>query len=146
MPAVFTAHFNQSVDATVPESIADVEAGTFGPSDVTVVGASHGAVKGSLVVNGDQLTFIKTGGALVVDVYTVTMRSASNGIKGIDGSLLDGNNDGAGGDNYVHAFTILPVNGPTVGIAGFRAWPPDKRSRFKLRPAAFQSRSATEAE
>ena len=112
----FTAHLSQAVDATVL-SLYDTEDGSLGPADVTLVGVNQGAVKGSLVASGDQLTFIKTGSPLAPDVYTVTMRSASNGIRGTDGSLLDGNSDGTGGDSYVHTFTIDSITGPTVGIA-----------------------------
>src|SRR5262245_47822100 len=94
----FTAQFNQSVDSSVL-NLYDTEAGALGPPDVTVVGANQGDVSGSLVVKGNQLTFVKTGGILAPDVYTVMMRSADNGIKGADGSLLDGNSDGTPGDD-----------------------------------------------
>jgi hypothetical protein len=95
----FTAQLNQAVDATVL-NLYDTEAGTLGPADVTVVGATQGAV------NGNKLTFIKTGGILAPDTYTVTMRSATNGIKGADGSFLDGDSDGDAG------------NGPFFGGSG----------------------------
>src|SRR5689334_20573584 len=69
----FTAQFNQAVDSTVL-NLYDTETAALGPADVTVVGAAQGNVNGSLVVNGNQLTFVKTDGVLAPDVYTVTMQ------------------------------------------------------------------------
>src|SRR5262252_5450771 len=66
----FRAQFNQAVDSSVL-NLYDTESGTFGPADVTVVGADQGNISGSLVVDGNQLTFVKTGGVLAPDVYTV---------------------------------------------------------------------------
>src|SRR6188768_4064107 len=118
----FTAHFNQAIDSS-SLNLYDTETGTFGPADVTVVGASAGSVKGTLTVDNDTLRFIKTGGVLSPDIYTVTMRGASNGVKAIGGDLLDGNNDGTAGDNYVGAFTMNPLAGITVGISDFARGP-----------------------
>jgi methenyltetrahydromethanopterin cyclohydrolase len=58
--------FNQVVDASVI-NLYDIEAGTFGPADVTVVGTSSEVVKGSLVVNNDTISFIPDGGLLSPD-------------------------------------------------------------------------------
>jgi hypothetical protein len=118
----FTAQFNQSVDSSVL-NLYDTESGSFGPADVTVVGANQGNVSGSLVVDGNQLTFVKTGGILAPDVYTVTMRSAADGIKGADGSLLDGNSDGTSGDNYVNAFTVEQSSPVVISVADFARGP-----------------------
>src|SRR4051812_12253742 len=76
----FTAKFNQAIDSTVL-NLYDTQTGTLGPADITVVGASAGSVKGTLTVDNDTLRFIKTGGVLSPDIYTVTMRSATNGVK-----------------------------------------------------------------
>jgi len=45
-------------------------------------------------------------GVLAAGNYTVTFRSAANGFKDANGGLLDGNGDGASGDNYVTTFTV----------------------------------------
>jgi hypothetical protein len=118
----FTAQFNQPVDATVL-NLYDTEAGALGPADVTVVGANQGTIKGSLVANGNQLTFVKAGGILAPDDYTVTMRSATNGIKGADGSLLDGNSDGTSGDDYVNTFTVDQSAPVVISVADFARGP-----------------------
>ena len=83
------------------------------------MGASSGPVSGTLtVVGGSQLTFIKTGGPLAADTYTVTLRSAADGIVSADGSmLLDGNGDGTEGDDYSAEFTMAPPAGAvTVSV------------------------------
>jgi hypothetical protein len=112
----FSAQFNQAVDATVL-NLYDTEAGILGPADVTVEGAAQGTIKGSLIVTDNRLTFVKSGGVLAPDIYTVTMRSASDGIKGADGSLLDGDSDGTSGDNFVNVFTVDPASPTVIRIA-----------------------------
>ena len=77
------------------------QGGSLGPADVTVIGASTGAVQGSLVVGTDnRITFLKTGGLLAPDTYTVTLAALANGFKDAAANLLDGNGDGTPGDNY----------------------------------------------
>jgi len=118
----FTAQFNQGVDATVL-NLYDTEAEMLGPADVTIVGAVQGAVRGSLIVRDDRLTFVRSGGVLAPDIYTVTMRSASDGIKGADGSLLDGNGDGISGDNFVAVFEVSPAPATVIRIVDFARGP-----------------------
>jgi len=121
----FNVQFNQNVDASVI-NLYDVEAGTLGAADVTVVGASTGNVKGSLVVNNNQISFIRDGGLLAPDTYTVTLRSAANGFKDLSGGLLDGDNNGVAGGNYINAFTINPSTALTVSIPDFARGPAQK--------------------
>jgi hypothetical protein len=82
-----------------------------------MTGASSGNIRGSLIVNatGDQITFVKTGTALVADTYTVTFRSAATGFHE-GANLLDGNGDGTTGDNYTNTFvrTSIPVVTATI--------------------------------
>jgi VCBS repeat-containing protein len=120
----FIAHFNRPVDSTVL-SLYDTETEGFGTADVTLVGSISGAVRGSLVLNGtdDEITFIKTGGPLLPDAYTVTLRSASNGFKDTAGGLLDGNNNGTTGDNYIRSFTVAPNTAVVVSVADFTRGP-----------------------
>ena len=76
------AHFKRALDTGVL-NLYDVEAGTFGPADFTVVGDTVGPVAGSLVYSADAkaITFIKTGGPLEPDTYAVTLRSEADGFK-----------------------------------------------------------------
>jgi len=65
--------------------------------------ATTGLVAGSLVLDDDLrgFTFVKTGGVLAPDTYTLTLRSAANGFVDTVGRLLDGNDDGVAGGDYV---------------------------------------------
>ncbi len=94
------------------------ELGEEGPADVTLVGATTGPVRGSAVVSEDHraITFIKTGGALLPDTYTLTIASRSNSLVDGVNRPLDGNGDGAPGDDYQLAFAILPEATPILSI------------------------------
>jgi hypothetical protein len=118
----FTARFNRPVDATAL-NLYDTETAGLGAADVSIVGNSQGAVKGSLIVNGDSLSFVKTGGVLAPDTYTVTLDSANNGFKDLSGNLLDGNNDGTAGDNFVTSFTVDSSSAVVVGLPDFARGP-----------------------
>ncbi len=49
---------------------------------------------------------MKTGSSLAAETYTLTLRSAADGFKDVDGVQLDGNQDGAAGCNYVQTFNV----------------------------------------
>lgn len=102
----FMAQLNAPID-TADLNLYDTSAG-LGVADVTLSGASGGAVTGSLVVapSDDMIYFIATGGTLAADTYTATLRSAADGFEDTDSRSLDGNGDGTPGDNYVTNFTI----------------------------------------
>ena len=85
--------------------------------DVTVVGTNTGPVEGSLVWNAatNTATFVKTGGPLAADTYTVTLVSGSNAFRDArSGELLDGNGDGTVGDNYTTTFTVASYSGDRI--------------------------------
>jgi hypothetical protein len=113
----FRAVFSRALDTGVLNLY-----GTAGDvvADVTVVGAASGVVRGSLLVGagGHDITFLRTGGPLSPDTYTVTLRSAADGFRAPDGALLDGNLDGTPGDDYVFSFSLEPsalvVSAPDV--------------------------------
>ncbi|MCY2986823.1 MAG: S8 family serine peptidase, partial [Planctomycetota bacterium] len=117
----FVARFNWDLAASVL-NLYD-QGGVLGPADVTVVGATVGEVRGSLVVDPGlrQVTFIKTGGLLEPDTYTVTLVSGANAFRDTTGNVLDGNGDGTAGDNYTTSFVVAaPVaNRVTVGLPDF---------------------------
>lgn len=99
--------FNAELD--VPDlNLFDTSNANRGLADMTVVGASSGPVLGSLVVNLDRqgLRFIKAGGVLAADTYTLTLRSAADGFEDVGGRLLDGNMDGVEGDDFVTTLVV----------------------------------------
>lgn len=104
-------------------NLYDVEAGTLGPPDVTLVGNATGNVRGSLVVDPSlrRLTLIRTAGTLAQDTYTLTLRSAADGFRDSTSALLDGDANGTAGGNYTQTFVVgaPPVGGVTVGLPNF---------------------------
>jgi hypothetical protein len=111
-----TVRFNRPVEESTLSLFA--AAGAGGLADVTLVGATVGAVRGSLVAedNGRTLTFIKTGGALDPDTYTLTLRSALDGLIDHNGLMLDGDINSAGGGDFVQTFTVSPGVATVVSI------------------------------
>ncbi len=103
----FIARFADPLDVSVL-NLYGTQGGGFGPADATLVGAATGPVKGSMVISADHrsITFIKTGGILAPDTYTVVLRSGSNGFKATSGALLDGNGDGLAGDDLTATFAV----------------------------------------
>ncbi|MCP5248369.1 MAG: tandem-95 repeat protein [Candidatus Accumulibacter sp.] len=55
----------------------------------------------------DEITFIKTGGVLAPDSYSLTLRSAVSGFKDVAGELLDGDDDGTPGGDYFTSFAVV---------------------------------------
>ena len=120
----FTATFNGPISDTTL-NLYSGEALGIDPSDVIVVGATTGAVSGSLSVQADTGTirFLATGGPLLPDVYTVQLRSGVNGFVSEDGGQLDGNNDSVAGDNFVTQFSVSAPTGVAVSIPSFARGP-----------------------
>lgn len=118
----FAAEFRFELD---PETINlfDTAAGTAGPADVLVVDEAARPVTGSLVLDSSQrrLTFIKSGTPLAAGSYTVTLRSGENSLKADTGELLDGDNDGVAGGDFVTTLEIAEdeVNQVTLSVPDF---------------------------
>lgn len=112
----FKATLSDKLDTTVL-NLGNTQIGGRGPADVTLVGASTGAIAGSLVVSGDghQVEFLATGNRLAADTYTITLRSADDGFKDTSGNLLDGNGDGTAGDDFSDNFTVAN-NTSEIGV------------------------------
>ncbi len=117
-PSGFTAQFNRAFDASVLNLYGTQSAG-LGPSDVTLIGQKSGPVVGSLVLGSsqDSFRFLKTGGVLPDDTYTIQIRSGADAFKDTSGILLDGNADGLAGDDFMMNFTVAqPSNVATVSV------------------------------
>ncbi|MCY2987439.1 MAG: S8 family serine peptidase, partial [Planctomycetota bacterium] len=117
----FVAKFNRDLDVSVLNLVD--QGGVLGPADVTVTGAAGGAVSGSMVVDSAlrQIVFIKTGGPLEPDTYTVTLRSDDKAFRDTAGNLLDGNGDGTAGDACTKTVTVAarPASAVTVSLPDF---------------------------
>ncbi len=122
----FNLQLSEQVN-TVNLNLYDTESAALGPADVILRGATVGNVNGSMLVQGTSLVFVATGGPLVADTYTVTLRSAANAFTDLaDGDLLDGENNGAlpsgngtpGGD-FVTTFTVTGSQSLVVGLPDF---------------------------
>jgi hypothetical protein len=112
--------FNRDLNA-IPLNVYDTEAGTLGAADVVLQGAVVGVVRGSVVVDPGlrKISFLKTGGPLAADTYTVTLRSASDGFVDTTGSQLDGDTNGAAGGNYSTNFVVAESSAIVVSIPDF---------------------------
>src|SRR5574341_821364 len=124
VPSGVIVSFNRPINVA-PLNLYDTATAGLGPADVTLVGDVVGPVKGSVVVDdtGLSLTFLKTGGPLLPDNYTLTLRSAANGLIDRQGGLLDGNADGTTGDNASLAFTVTSSSAPVLSIPDFARGP-----------------------
>lgn len=115
----FIVEFTNELNA-VDLNLFDTRAAAMGAADVVLTGASNGPISGSMVVNdgGRSVQFIKSGGPLEPDTYTVRLRSAADGFEDTSGLLLDGNGDGTGGDDFLSSFTVNEPapNQITIGI------------------------------
>jgi len=126
----FVADFNQAVDTSVL-NLYDAANGRLGAADVRLTGNTVGPVSGSLVVEGERLRFVATGGALPADTYNVLLRSAADGLRAADGgAILDGefsgafpSGNGVAGGDFSFSFTVAGPQGLVVGIPDFARGP-----------------------
>jgi len=102
----FRVQFSEELAASVL-NLYD-QGGVFGAADVIFTGTNSGPVRGSLVLDPDlrSATFIKTAGLLQPGQYSVTLTSAAAAFRDGDGNLLDGDQDGTPGGDFVTTFTI----------------------------------------
>jgi hypothetical protein len=125
-PTGFTATFDKPFNPAVI-NLYDAASANYGPADVVVAGqlAANNPVKGSLLIDptSTTITFVKTGGVLTPDTYTVTLVSGANAFKDATGVALDGNNSGAPGTNYTTTFTVTSSTAVVVSIPSFARGP-----------------------
>lgn len=120
----FHVRFNRGFDPAVL-NLYDAESVAMGAADVTLRGDATADVRGSVVFDADGMgpRFLKTGGVLRADHYTVRLSSRADGFKDLAGGLLDGNVDGTAGDDYVSDFTVDAIASPVLGIGDFARGP-----------------------
>jgi len=122
--AGFTVGFNYELDLDVL-NLYDTLAGEYGEPDVTLVGETVGPVSGSLVYDAISrtVTFVKTGGPLEPDTYTLTLRGAKDGFTDTQGNPLDGDRDAQPGGDYVTTFVVEPRLGRLLSVPDFTRGP-----------------------
>ena len=117
----FSVQFNRSPDLDDLNLYDGADNGTsLEAADLSIVGASTGMVMGSMTFDpaSNTLHFVKTGGILADDVYTVVLTSDAAAFNDDgNGALLDGNNDFAAGGDYVNAFSVSNAGARIVGFA-----------------------------
>jgi hypothetical protein len=119
----FVAELSRPVEPAAL-NLYTVESGALGSADVSLVGATVGPVAGSLVLRGQSLTFLATGGPLPADEYTVRYRSAANGFhRPASGQLLDGDFDGVPGTDCVRNLLLPGPQDPVVQLPDFTRGP-----------------------
>ncbi len=103
----FKIEFNQSLNTAVLNLYDGADNGLDLP-DLTLVNSSGDEVRGSLVwdENDLSLTFVQSGGVLSSDRYTLTLSSNAEGFVSDTGQILDGNNDGIAGGDFITQFTV----------------------------------------
>jgi len=127
-PSGVTVNFNLppvQADVNLYDSLLDGSPTILDAADITLIGSTLGNIKGSVVWNSPtSLTFVKTGGVLAPDSYTLTINSGSTAFHAASGNL-DGDgdyNDGEVNDHYSQSFTVA-ATGPVLGIADFTRGP-----------------------
>ncbi len=115
--------FNRSFDASTINLYDYAE--TLGPSDFTLAGLASGSIKGSIVFDQDRtgITFIRTGGILPADTYTLTLKSGVNAWKDTAGNLLRDTGGEVAGD-YLITFTVAALSDEIrLSVADFARGP-----------------------
>lgn len=119
-------NFNRPLN-TALLNLYDIQGDVFGAADLTLVGTTHGNVRGSLVVdpNLQRVTFVATAGRLPPDNYTLTLRGTSDSFQDVPGQVLDGDANGSAGGNYVRTFVVTApaANVVTVSTENFARGP-----------------------
>jgi hypothetical protein len=115
--STFAVRFNEVLNAAALNLVDSNNA--FGPSDITITGATSGVIRGSVVMDADNqgFVFVKSGSDFAPDTYTVTLRSAANGVVTASGTLLDGDGNGVAGGDYVTQFTVDAPAAGTITVS-----------------------------
>jgi hypothetical protein len=100
-------HLSRGIDPALLNLYSGQVSGAL-EADVTLVGDHLGPVAGSLIWQPaiNDLQFIKSGGPLLADTYTLRLASRVDGIVDLAGRQLDGDADDLAGGDFVIRFTI----------------------------------------
>lgn len=111
----FRANFSDELDDTIL-NLYDTESDALGGPDLEFTGAVSGLVSGSMIVGSDRrsVEFVRTGGPLAPDSYTVRLSAGLGGFRTLDGMQLDGNGDGLAGDDFTSNFVLDPPSAARV--------------------------------
>ncbi|MCA9248491.1 MAG: hypothetical protein KDA42_15305, partial [Planctomycetales bacterium] len=113
-----TATMTLSSD-TIDESLLNLySADGSAPPDIRLVGDVSGPIAGSLHWDASlqELHFVKTDGTFAPDNYTLTIESRADGLVDDNGNLLDGNDDGIAGDDFVFPFAVAASADPLLSL------------------------------
>jgi len=114
-----------------------------GLPDVQLIGDLGGTVSGSLLLDADGrgFSFIRSGGILPFDSYSVRLASGPSGFHDAV-SALDGNGDGTAGDDYRTRFDFLSIGAGVLSLPDFMRGPGQAvnvPATGKLLPVSFSS-------
>ncbi|AFZ36888.1 Dockerin type 1 protein [Stanieria cyanosphaera PCC 7437] len=121
----FVVKFNQAIDLK-SLNLYDGQDSTKDLPDLSLVSNTTGkTIKGSLIWNNknNTLTFVKTGGILTPDDYTLTLASRADSFINLQKEWLDGNLDGQSGGNVVQKFKVANQNKRVLSLADFSRAP-----------------------
>lgn len=93
--------------------------------DLTVVGAVLGPQTGSIVWQADSQTlrWVKTGGVLAPDTYTVTLVSSAAAFQDTSGRWLDGDGDYLDGGDFAATLVVALSGDRVVALPDFARGP-----------------------
>ena len=98
--------------------VADLNIGGAA-ADVVVTNSAGQPVAGSLFVaaDGRSARFIASGGLLADGSYALRLVAGAQALRDNQGVALDGNGDGAAGDDHLGSFVVARGNAVSVGLA-----------------------------
>ncbi len=120
----FDVQLSRSVDLSVL-NLWDGSDASDNPADVVLTGGTSGTVYGSMAFDAADNTFrfVKTGGALIADTYTVRLVSGTAAWQDTAGELLDGDDDRVAGGDFVATFTVAENSDRLVYLPDFARGP-----------------------
>lgn len=131
-PSGFRVRFNRAIDLAVLNLYNGFFDTTVDQPDLMLVGGAVGPVSGTIEWDAaaNTLEFVKTGGLLPPDTYTLTLVSgahspAVNGsiaFQDVAGADLDGDGDTVTGDHYVQTF-VVAATPRVLGLPDFARGP-----------------------
>jgi PKD repeat protein len=118
-PTGAVIQFNRAFDPAVL-NVYHTRSGEEGAADIELLDSSGVSVQGSLIVTGSrEITFVKTSGVLSPGAYTLAVRSETAALRRMDGSVLDGDNDGVPGGDFVHSLGSFAPEAVIIDIPNF---------------------------